>query len=1228
MGTKQYHFQKLTPVSDSNIDVYNSAIDFSFSNGDIKNVAISGPYSAGKSSVLETYKKEHVNKRFVHISLAHFNPTGSDLEQADEKQDGINREAILERKILNQLLHQVPASKIPQTKFQAKKGISGSQLFWLTLFTFLLLGSFVYMIFYNSASGFVSDLQDDFYLKPLLTGLFSRQFAVYVAIIFVICMVMLIRYLIRRNKNNNIFKKISLQGNEIELDKERDDSYFDKYLNEVLYLFENVDADVIVFEDIDRFNSVSIFERLHEINTLVNIQRIKKNDASEPLRFFYLMRDDIFTTKDRTKFFDFIIPVVPIVDSSNSYDQFVKMLRDGGIEKRFDTGFLQSITLYLDDMRILKNVYNEFLVYIDRIDADQSLTDLNWDKMMAMIVYKNLFPHDFSELQLGRGYVHTLFEQKPELVSQLPLVINERKAAIEERIELARKEVMQSKEEIEIVFMHYISLLPKNVYNGRLTNQGEAKNAELQSQRKKRLKAIEDNTARRISALESELDAVNREITSASTMSLKELINCIGNENREQANNIFENLCVTQGGVEKDFSSVKINDYFDLLKFLIRNGYIDETYNDYMTYFYAESFCAGDKSFIRRITDLRGADYKYVIKEPEKVLQSDIIRIQSFSQEETLNFSLLECLLISRKHDDYLNTLIFQLRDTQNFGFISQFISTKKAYAQFVVKINELWPEFFFSVEKSGKISAEQIREFSICTLSECGESNIESVNIENCLTRYISEASDYLNIDKPKIKRIIAGLKFLNVSFLSLDYNKSNKQLFDKVYEASLYSLTFENIALMIRVEFGIEDEYQIEHRNFTLIHERKNSSLFDYALSNISGYIELIIRNCKGSIEDVEAAVLFILNHESIDVNHKIEYITLLTTPITVITEIANTELWPQLLGRGVVKFSIGNLMAYFLKHGLDEPLVQYINSSPTDASFAGILDDANDSDVSKLFKKVVLCNELDNQKYKTLVNDLKLSFREFSADGISPDKLSILIDDGLIKMDSEGLKFIREKYPFILKRFVMHDFEGYLRLLGEGYFMRDEAIEFLDSEIGDEKSILILKTSRDLISVVGKNYSDELTSWILSNRLEQNDKPKLYEQYGDYGEKTKSAIQEIAIKNIDTIITRKTHLHRALMSYLLTSAELTWEKKISLFTALISNANKSEEVQAHLAELGYTSLSTILFPRSRERRYDIDPELDKILYALKAAGWIDYSVSEKENKYIVKPSKSKKD
>lgn len=44
-------------------------------------------------------------------------------------------------------------------------------------------------------------------------------------------------------KEQNVFRKLNLKGNEIEIFEESDDSYFDKYLNEVLYLFENVDLE-------------------------------------------------------------------------------------------------------------------------------------------------------------------------------------------------------------------------------------------------------------------------------------------------------------------------------------------------------------------------------------------------------------------------------------------------------------------------------------------------------------------------------------------------------------------------------------------------------------------------------------------------------------------------------------------------------------------------------------------------------------------------------------------------------------------------------------------------------------------------------------------------------------------------------------------------------------------------------------------------------------------------
>ena len=72
MAENKYHFERLTPIDNMDLDVHEEAIDYVFNNPDVKNVAISGAYSAGKSSVLASYKKRHNDLRFLHISLAHF----------------------------------------------------------------------------------------------------------------------------------------------------------------------------------------------------------------------------------------------------------------------------------------------------------------------------------------------------------------------------------------------------------------------------------------------------------------------------------------------------------------------------------------------------------------------------------------------------------------------------------------------------------------------------------------------------------------------------------------------------------------------------------------------------------------------------------------------------------------------------------------------------------------------------------------------------------------------------------------------------------------------------------------------------------------------------------------------------------------------------------------------------------------------------------------------------
>ena len=315
---ERYFFEKLTPTKNANISIYDEAIEFVFKNSDVTNVAISGPYGAGKSSVVESYENKHKEKKFLYISLAHFKPIAGDGS------DGVD-ETMLEGKILNQLIHQIPVDKIPQTNFRVKKDIGQKDVRNVTLFFCVLLGSAAFISASEKIKSLADELSDGIW-KSALLRVTNNDGIILAGLAFCICLAVGIHYVVKMQINKRLLHKVTVQGNEIEIFENKDDSYFDKYLNEVLYLFEQVDADVIIFEDMDRFNSNLIFERLREVNHLVNLQKankLKGEKSYKPLRFFYLLKDDIFVTKERTKFFDFIIPIVPVLDGSNSYDQFI-----------------------------------------------------------------------------------------------------------------------------------------------------------------------------------------------------------------------------------------------------------------------------------------------------------------------------------------------------------------------------------------------------------------------------------------------------------------------------------------------------------------------------------------------------------------------------------------------------------------------------------------------------------------------------------------------------------------------------------------------------------------------------------------------------------------------------------------------------------------------------------------------------------------------------------------
>ena len=161
MDERTYHFERLTPINDVDLNVYEEAINYVFNNSDIRNVAISGAYSAGKSSILASYERKYNNLRFLHISLAHF-------EYPDHKVGTEVKESVLEGKILNQLLHQIPSENIPQTNFRVKKKISDKNIKWMTFEVVSLLVMLIHFICFDVWKKYVNALPKNLFKYLLM----------------------------------------------------------------------------------------------------------------------------------------------------------------------------------------------------------------------------------------------------------------------------------------------------------------------------------------------------------------------------------------------------------------------------------------------------------------------------------------------------------------------------------------------------------------------------------------------------------------------------------------------------------------------------------------------------------------------------------------------------------------------------------------------------------------------------------------------------------------------------------------------------------------------------------------------------------------------------------------------------------------------------------------------------------------------------------------------------
>ncbi len=467
-------YMPLMPREDVNISDYENAINFALaSKHKIKNIALMGSYGSGKSSIMNSYAKKHLEHKYIHISLAHFadnieilngqikelkeqikefekqskeraeNKNGRNFDEkniVDEKKIA----NFLEGKIINQLIYQIKSSSISESNFSIKQPVSKIKKVIYMIGAFILSVSILYFVFYSNWFSLIN--QTEYKILKMTLETPFKLFLIFTSLVEIF---FAIRSFFVKGGYFNKFRKIGIKDIvDIEVFDEESDSAFDKHLDEVIYLFENCNADVIIFEDLDRYDSTLIFEKLREINYLIN-----EKNKDTIIKFVYLIKDDIFTCVERNKFFDFIIPVIPVVDISNSSDKFMKMLNEARCSKGIDKQFLKDLSFYLNDMRLLCNIVNEYQVYKNTMEKINGCENANYQ--LALVIYKNLFPEDFHALQSGRGYVYSAFKIKETVYKSMLNQLQIQKDNILKKISEFEEQIIKNIDELNAIYFPF-----------------------------------------------------------------------------------------------------------------------------------------------------------------------------------------------------------------------------------------------------------------------------------------------------------------------------------------------------------------------------------------------------------------------------------------------------------------------------------------------------------------------------------------------------------------------------------------------------------------------------------------------------------------------------------------------------------------------------------------------------------------------------------------------------
>lgn len=807
------------------------------------------------------------------------------------------------------------------------------------------------------------------------------------------------RYVFKSYSNSKL-NKLNLKEGEIEVIE--DNSIFNKHLDEILYFFQVTDYNVVIIEDLDRFGTPSIFLKLRELNQLINESKI----VGRHITFIYAIKDDIFKDEERTKFFDFITTVIPVINPSNSKDKLKSALEAKGCgNDGISDEDLSEMAFFIQDMRILTNIVNEYKQYRDKL-CEASDFQLNKTKLLGMIVYKNYYPQDFALLHRREGKIYKCISSKSNFIPLALKAIEESENALSKKEQIFKQDANLSNADLRRLFLfklwHKLSnkplfiLIQNNHYSFEQIANNEDLFAKLLSEEEITYEYRYHYNYTTTESKSVDFKQIDKEIDYSERLKLSENgITFFRNEHRRIQQEKIKAKSLRLKDLIKKYKLGETDEYKSLgltpmMNVFVRRGYLDEDYYDYISYFYEGMVSLADRELLLSMKIEERQPYEYHIDKIENFVKE--LKDYMFESDAILNIDLLDYFASHNVRSDKFEHVMMRLeRDKAPLQFLSQYYSEGKQQGVVFKHFIEYTNSWNNIVSWNNSSEKDNLIEAYLKFCSNLGQIQQKWLN-DNY--KFLVEHSEGITLDKSLI--LVKASRFVSLC-------NGSEDLLDCVIENDCYEINLENICIITRRLHSEGNALSAENLNYTRIRETNNDSFIDYIEDNISSTIQCLKDNYQ---DESSESLLFLLNNADIDAEVKTKYLTGQHNHIDDFAKIDNEEMYAVAVKSRILLPTWNNVSFYYEhKEGMSDELMSFINYYVTELS-GGIcsndLSNKNDLYVSLFGSKML---NVDN--YRKLLKSFTGHFPDIDKlKNVGQDRLMILAENGRILFNADTL------------------------------------------------------------------------------------------------------------------------------------------------------------------------------------------------------------------------------